>query len=426
MLSMSIGPNLRRLRVARGLTQQELAHPAYTHAYVSTIEAGRRHPSQAALEHFAAKLETTVDELVTGVPPDLEPRLELELSEARRDLSAGHFDEALEHFERLARRARRHGLRVAEAKAAVGAGTCLERKGQADVAIERYEGALDLLDKEPITSKVDAFSGLARCHSMLGDYRYAAYLLEGTLHGLRDLPDPSALLRIRASLVPLYFDMGLYEKAGREAEEALTLSRSVSDPFRLATMYLNVAQVHLHGGRFTEAQECLEKSEELFSDLELQSEVAMAHLALGYVFLRNRKWHKAREQLETARSHFEATDDRMNRARVLNELARLHRLQGRTDEARATAELVLSLVGDHDVRARALAHRELGMASGDDDPVSAQKNLRAAIDLFEAGDQPSEVAATCRLLGDLLHEQGESEGGCDTYRRGLMALETLV
>ncbi|MGH2817550.1 MAG: helix-turn-helix domain-containing protein, partial [Actinomycetota bacterium] len=34
---MELGPRLRRLRVARGLTQQELAAPHYTHAYVSTI-----------------------------------------------------------------------------------------------------------------------------------------------------------------------------------------------------------------------------------------------------------------------------------------------------------------------------------------------------------------------------------------------------
>lgn len=422
---MPLGANLRRLRTAKGLTQQELAEPAYTHAYVSTIEAERRRPSQQALEHFANKLGATVEELVTGIPSDLQPRLELELNQARRELSAGRFDDARDAFERLGRRARRHRLRPLEARAMIGAGTCLERQGKPEAAIERLDEALALLGNEPITSAVDAFSGKARCYAMLGDYRYAAYLLEGVLQDLVDqeLSDPSALLRIHASLVSTYFDMGLHERAGESAEEALNLARSVSDPFRLATMYLNVAQVHLHGGRSTEATECLDKAEELFTELDLKSEIAMAHLAKGYLFLRNRKLRKARESLERASSYFESTDDRLNQARVLNELAKLDRLQGRNDRAHALAESALSLVGTDDVRERALAHRELAFASTPDDQPQAEKNLRTAIELFERGEQPTEVAATYRALGDLLHGAGSIKEACEAYRAGILAVE---
>lgn len=71
-----IGTRLRRLRLARGLTQKELAAPKYTHAYVSSIEAGHRRPSRAALEHFASKLGVEVEELLTGRPADLSTRLD--------------------------------------------------------------------------------------------------------------------------------------------------------------------------------------------------------------------------------------------------------------------------------------------------------------------------------------------------------------
>jgi transcriptional regulator with XRE-family HTH domain len=89
-----IGTRLRRLRLAQGLTQRELAAPKYTHAYVSTIEAGRRTPSREALEHFAGRLGVDVDELRTGKPADLEARLHVRLIGARVDLSAGHVDRA--------------------------------------------------------------------------------------------------------------------------------------------------------------------------------------------------------------------------------------------------------------------------------------------------------------------------------------------
>ena len=61
-----IGTRLRQIRVARGMTQAELASPRYTHAYVSAIEAGRRQPSTKAIEHFAARLGVDPDELMTG------------------------------------------------------------------------------------------------------------------------------------------------------------------------------------------------------------------------------------------------------------------------------------------------------------------------------------------------------------------------
>src|SRR5688500_19568040 len=104
---MSVGPRLKRLRVERGLTQKELAAPRYSHAYVSTIEAGRRVPSRAALEHFGAKLGIEVEELVTGRPADLHSRLAVQLHEARVSVSAGQLDEAERSFERVDRKSTR-------------------------------------------------------------------------------------------------------------------------------------------------------------------------------------------------------------------------------------------------------------------------------------------------------------------------------
>ena len=89
-----LGTRMRRLRLARGMTQKELADPKYSYAYVSTIEAGRRTPSREAIEHFATRLGVTPDELVTGRPADLEARLELSLQEATVTLSGEAGDDA--------------------------------------------------------------------------------------------------------------------------------------------------------------------------------------------------------------------------------------------------------------------------------------------------------------------------------------------
>src|SRR5690348_8394681 len=64
-----IGRRVLRLRTERGLTQRQLAEPAYTAAYVSTLESGKVRPSEAALRHLATRLGVSYEELTTGRDP---------------------------------------------------------------------------------------------------------------------------------------------------------------------------------------------------------------------------------------------------------------------------------------------------------------------------------------------------------------------
>ncbi|MFD8939769.1 helix-turn-helix domain-containing protein, partial [Streptomyces sp. NPDC059578] len=89
-----MGRRVHRLRADRGLTQRQLAEPAYTAAYVSTLEAGRVRPSEKALRHLAARLGTSYEELATGRPAHLATGLRLRLTEAQRVLATEDPSEA--------------------------------------------------------------------------------------------------------------------------------------------------------------------------------------------------------------------------------------------------------------------------------------------------------------------------------------------
>jgi transcriptional regulator with XRE-family HTH domain len=55
-----VGLNLQRLREAKGLTQEELAHQADVHqTYLSGVEGGKRNPSIAVLNRIATALAAT-------------------------------------------------------------------------------------------------------------------------------------------------------------------------------------------------------------------------------------------------------------------------------------------------------------------------------------------------------------------------------
>lgn len=60
-----LGANVKRLREAKGLSQEELAFQADMHrTYVSGIERGKRNPTVTVLERLAKPLDVTAGELL--------------------------------------------------------------------------------------------------------------------------------------------------------------------------------------------------------------------------------------------------------------------------------------------------------------------------------------------------------------------------
>lgn len=70
MAGETFAERLRRLRLAAGLSQRELAEPGVSYAYISRLEAGTRTASVKAIRKLAPKLGVSADYLETGVEPD--------------------------------------------------------------------------------------------------------------------------------------------------------------------------------------------------------------------------------------------------------------------------------------------------------------------------------------------------------------------
>lgn len=425
---MDVGKRLRKFRTARGLSQSELAAPVFTHAYVSSIESGRRAASRRALEHFASKLELEVDELLTGRPAGLGPRLELELQEARRLVSSGELGEAAETYDRVSREAKRYGEKRLQAYAQEGKALCAERKGRLEDAIDLCEAAQELLRGESPTARAPIVARLARCLHQRGDTRYAIYLLEALIVELKheELNDPGALVLLYGPLALACFEAGLYKQADSAAREALRLAGRTSNSASVAMMYVNVARVQLNKKLYDDAEASLTKAEALFRELDLHTEMGVARLAHGFVLARKGDIEEAEFQLTTASEIFETTNSPLNQAHALNELGRLRRERGDLDGARELLRRSIGLVeGESDPRVMAYAHRELGRSYVDDDVALAEKNLRAASELYDRHGEKLELAVTYGDLGDLLGKQDE-RAGCDVYREAIATIREIL
>ncbi|HVF53972.1 MAG TPA: tetratricopeptide repeat protein [Actinomycetota bacterium] len=424
----AFGDRLRKARLDKGLTQRQLAEPDYTHAYVSTIEAGKRQPSDAAIEYFAEKLGMAAIELRTGQPASLPGRLELELMEARLALAHGGQAEAREAYRKIEKTAKRFGLARIQSKAVLGQATCFEQAGDPESAVRLFEEAEKIGAGGSTVLRVDARVGRSRCLLNLGETSAAIYVLEAFLEMLEQegLRDPVALMKTYATLVLPYIEFGLQDRAENAAAEALRLMPMVQDPQAIAIMEVNVARAYLFKDQFEECDAALIRAEDLFTQLDFETEVAIARLARGYSLISAGKLQEATDVLRAAEQIFKKNDATLDEGRVLNELGRIARLEGRDDDALNLLERARSVLAPHGTSELAITERELGELIGETDAAEAIGHFHRAIDLFRRAEQRLEIARTYRLLGDLHESKGRADEASAAYRLGILAVEPAL
>ena len=418
-----IGRRVQQLRTERGLTQKQLAEPAYTPAYVSTLEAGRVRPSEEALRHIAERLGVAYEELATGRPAHLATDLRLRLTDAQRTLATGEAEVAAEQYTALLAEAESHGLNAECAAALLGLGECALDTGDLATARLRFEESEKRLADAPLPVRVPALRGRAVSHYLAGELRYSCYLLESTLDELNrgGLHDPDALLLLYAAVIAPYMDMGAHARAAQAAEYALALAPQVGDPALLARMHRSVARTMIAEGRIAEADASLGKAAELYRQLQIRTELANCHWMRGYMHAQNGDMERAESELREAQAMHSAQRATLYTSQVAVELADVLHRRGKSDEAAALLHDVLGdLSSERGAVHSAAAHRLLGIIAEDArDTETAEEHYVRALSLLERAGAAGDLADLCRLLGDLLRRTGRIEAALDAYRTGL-------
>ncbi|MBE8471338.1 helix-turn-helix domain-containing protein [Streptomyces justiciae] len=418
-----IGRRVQQLRVERGLTQRQLAEPAYTAAYISTLESGRVRPSDQALRHLADRLGVAFDELATGRPAHLVTDLRLRLIEAQRTLATGDTEEAARSYTALLTEAEELQLAEAQYDALIGLGESAVESGELVEGRRYFERAELVLADAPLPARVPALRGRALAHYLAGELRYAVYLLESTLDELNrgGLHDPDALLLLYASIIGPYMDMGAHARAAQAAELALALAPQAGDPALVARMHRSVARTLIAEGRVAEADASLAKAAELYRGLQLRTELANCHWMRGYVCAQNGELERAESELRQALTMLSAKRAALYSSQAAVELADVLHRRGKSEEAAALLHDVLGdLSSERGAVHSAAAHRLLGIIAEDArDPETAEEHYVRALSLLERAGAAGDLADLCRLLGDLLRREGRVEAALDAYRTGL-------
>src|SRR5215203_6157683 len=97
----TLGDRVRQLRIAKGLTQTDLAGDRFSKEYVSQIERGKTRPTGETVEWLAARLGVDQSFLETGVSSSERERVESVIARAEAALESNSFEEAVAEIDKL-------------------------------------------------------------------------------------------------------------------------------------------------------------------------------------------------------------------------------------------------------------------------------------------------------------------------------------
>lgn len=253
-----LGDRVRSLRRAAGLTQSDLADGRFSKEYVSQLERGKTRPSRETLEWLAARLDTDLAYLETGVSTLDRERAEAALETASELLAARRYGEAV-----AAHRATRS---LAEA---AGAGAiafrALTGEARARLGTGDLGPSVALVDKARAIADRERLGVLARAELAYldGFCHYTASEMEPAVADFTrslGLAERSGLPcdRLRADILDLrsrcYRRLRDLEAAREDAERALELAQEDGDPRRLADALFQACLVAQREGRWVLAR----------------------------------------------------------------------------------------------------------------------------------------------------------------------------
>jgi transcriptional regulator with XRE-family HTH domain len=412
----AVGRRIQQLRTARELTQRELAAPRYTGAYVSSVEAGRRMPSTDALAHFAERLGTSPQELLTGRALDHDVHIDLELALAAAGTDPGAAEAA---YLRLSAETGLAGDALRQAQCHLGLGQLALQRGEPARAVREFAEAARLSAGAPAHLRVDAVTGHAEGLRRQGDPRYGAYLLRQALAELTEagLPDPHALLALHAHLALCHRDLDDDAAAAGAASAALALA-GPRDAGTIADLHLTVGRTLLARGDPRAAEASLLQARQARRQAALTVQLAGCRLIRGHTRRTSGDLAAALRDLADAHAGFLAA----GRARLVSdsavELAEVYRALGRREDAR----LVLA---DLSPSAPAAERVLAALATDDGELPAAERHLRNAADSYRRTGPRRHLAAVILSLADNLEAQGRAAEAVVLLQEGLADVERL-
>jgi tetratricopeptide (TPR) repeat protein len=426
----TLGQRLRQARMARGLTQSELANSRFSKQYVSQLERDRLRPTDATLRWLAERLGVDASYLATGVDGRQRERVESAVSRAEAAVEAHDYAAAI-------------GL-LAEVKGSPAAASADELELRALLAeswarmyIGEMREALPLLARareiveDPVFSDVDRAEVLFRlgcCRYRLTSVSTALALFTESLELAERSGIPCDRLRSRIFgwRSRCYRRQRDWEAAREDVERALELAEALDDLRATADAHFLGALVAERRGQWVAARTFAEKAKALYEQIDDRANTGKLLTTLGVLtFLLGKPDESILLFKQAFAVALEVGSD-ADAAQAVSSLAQVHLRTGQVELAEEQARHALELLGDRVDFIDEIGNAQLVLGRS----LLEQGRLDQAAGLFRAAEasfdqlsSASHKAAAWTAQAELAVERGDKEAAITLYQRAVQALQ---
>ncbi len=400
-----VGERLRQARLARGLTQQQLAQGVVTKGFISQVEHNRASPSVAKLRIIAERLGLPVSHFTGEKPPQ---QLAYLRKSAMLAVKANEAERALPLVE--------EGLALAAATANERAdlyrirGTAFDSLGQLNDALSALQTAAALAPPDDPELNAAIYAEIGTVLQELEQFNGA---MEANLRGSHWLDrakhsDPALRSRVLNNLGRACYALGQLPKADTYFQHALAAATDAESIVRLANSHMNLGVSARTVGDFDRAIEHCNRALDLHGRLgqlrnanRVLNNLADVHYAAGRIAEARRL---QQECFERARDMGDDLEVGVAGSTLAMYLVENGDLEGALLYARESQQAA-ARAGDHLHQAYAAAV-EAQAAERLGRPTVADRQFRAALRLLADRNAAGKLGEVCAMYADVLRQRG--------------------
>ena len=369
----TFGTRLRKLRIARGLTQAELASDRFSKQYVSELERGTTRPTTETLDWLAERLGVDRPFLELGLSSRDYERVEAAIARAEAAIESHDYDEGIAILASVSGSLAPGAAPELELRSLLARAWARMYLGHVEEAMKYLTAARKIVETPAFTDldRAEVLFRLACCRYKLSSISTALALFNEALAlaEASGLPCDRLRSRILGWRSRCYRRQRDLEAAREDVEQALELAEGVND----------------------------------------RRAVADAHFLGSLIAERQGRWIIARSYAERAKALYEEIDDRANVGKLLTTLGALSFLLGKAPEATAYLKqavgVALDVGSDADAAQAISSLAQVHLRTGE--AAVAEEQARHALELLAGRvDFIDEIGNTQLVLGRALLEQG--------------------
>jgi HTH-type transcriptional regulator, quorum sensing regulator NprR len=416
-----IGKNLRKYRLLKGLTQDELAEGLCSVSQLSKVENGKTYVNRTLLRQMTDRLGVTVErvEAADALLEELTEQLQL----AKDAKTAGNFEKAFELVREVVAKSREFGYANLLAESVILECRLLVKTAQYDAAIEVGNHALREEVAQDSTQRVQILCELGLAYQGSGNM-IAAYDCYCRADDEMDQVDTKNDIRLMIlfNLAKCHYFMHNYRTAVRYAEKVEKLAEEKSKfLYRIRATYMKAGYLVLLD-RFEEAERYFMDALKEAEQNSLLLDVAIIHDNLGETFLKQREFGQSKAHLKRAQQILELLNEDLYLCASMALLAEVYMREGQyqfADEVIDKCVGILSTIQLNTYREKAKALKIRGLVRLAEDEFEGYViNLEQALELYDQNQVLIEAYDLAVELAEQLDQRGDSRA-LGMYRKAI-------